>query len=385
MTRRVRAQARDDVRATEKSGRPRCSLARTSTVTLQISRHKAMGGAEGDEASVAGKTCVVTGANSGIGLEVARALARGGARVVLACRSRSKAANAAKDIISSTGNVNVECRALDLANLASVREFAEGFNGPEEVVDILVNNAGAMFKDHGVTDEGRERTWQTNALAPHYLARLMMPALARAAAAQGNTPGSARYVYVTSKLETKGVVAGELRSGTPEARMFNAIADKTSSTPSSDTQPPNRRGPRSRSSSAGASSRHPGERGSRCTACPRGWSTQTSDGSRAPRSCWRRRFDGRSLRRALKERSRCYSRCDRSCRRLLTVWVGTSAPSLVSSTGRWCRWRRARARGTRASGRDCGEYARLSTGPSTGTCAVDTTDSLLHIHRLARD
>jgi retinol dehydrogenase-14 len=186
-----------------------------------------MGGAEGDEASVAGKTCVVTGANSGIGLEVARALARGGARVVLACRSRSKAANAAKDIISSTGNVNVECRALDLANLASVREFAEGFNGPEEVVDILVNNAGAMFKDHGVTDEGRERTWQTNALAPHYLARLMMPALARAAAAQGNTPGSARYVYVTSKLETKGVVAGELRSGTPEARMFNAIADKT--------------------------------------------------------------------------------------------------------------------------------------------------------------
>ena len=61
-----------------------------------------MGGAEGDEASVAGKTCVVTGANSGIGLEVARALARGGARVVLACRSRSKAANAAKDIISST-------------------------------------------------------------------------------------------------------------------------------------------------------------------------------------------------------------------------------------------------------------------------------------------
>ena len=139
---------------------------------------------------MAGKTCVVTGASpGGIGVEVARALARGGARVVLACRSRSKAAAAARDIISSTGNDNVECRTLDLASLASVREFADGFNGPEELVDILVNNAGAMFKEYGVAEEGRERTWQVNTLGPTYLARLMMPALARAAAVGGRERG----------------------------------------------------------------------------------------------------------------------------------------------------------------------------------------------------
>ena len=188
--------------------------------------HCHMGRADEDETSVAGKTCVVTGASpGGIGLEVARALARGGARVVLACRSRSKAAAAARDIRTSTGNDNVECRTLDLASLASVREFADGFNGPEELVDILVNNAGAMFKEYGVAEAGRERTWQVNALGPAYLARLMMPALARAAAANGNAPGSARYVYVTSKLEAKGVVAGELRSGASDVRMFNAVAD----------------------------------------------------------------------------------------------------------------------------------------------------------------
>lgn len=94
-------------------------------------------------------------------------------------------------------------------------------------MDILVNNAGAMFKEYGVAEEGRERTWQVNTLGPTYLARLMMPALARAAAANGNAPGSARYVYVTSKLELKGVVAGELRSGASDLRMFNAIADVT--------------------------------------------------------------------------------------------------------------------------------------------------------------
>ena len=63
----------------------------------------------------------------------------------MACRSRSCAASAARDIISDTGNEAVEVRELDLARLASVRAFAEGFNGPRERVDVLVNNAGAMF------------------------------------------------------------------------------------------------------------------------------------------------------------------------------------------------------------------------------------------------
>lgn len=78
----------------------------------------------------------------------------------MACRSRSRAASAAHDIIEETGNKNVEVRELDLARLASVRAFAEGFNGPRERVDVLINNAGAMFGARELTPDGFEATWQ---------------------------------------------------------------------------------------------------------------------------------------------------------------------------------------------------------------------------------
>jgi len=76
----------------------------------------------------------------------------------------------------------------------------------------LINNAGAMFGARAVTLDGFEATWQVNCLGPHLLARLMMPALARAAAAASppHAPGAARYVYVGSRLEQRGKVADEL-------------------------------------------------------------------------------------------------------------------------------------------------------------------------------
>ena len=122
--------------------------------------------------SMIGKLCVVTGANTGIGKEIAREFARAGARVVLACRDRNRAAVAARDIIDDTGNRDVECRLLDLAEFASVRAFAEGFEGPRAEVHVLVNNAGAMFDAREGTPDGLERTWQVNCVSPHLLARL---------------------------------------------------------------------------------------------------------------------------------------------------------------------------------------------------------------------
>src|SRR5688572_7427412 len=89
----------------------------------------------------AGKRAIVTGANSGLGLETAAALAAHGARVVLACRSRDKTEDAMAQIRRRSPAAQLEFAALDLADLASVRAFATAQAAP---VDLLVNNAGVM-------------------------------------------------------------------------------------------------------------------------------------------------------------------------------------------------------------------------------------------------
>src|SRR4051812_1062534 len=86
--------------------------------------------------ALGGKTAIVTGANSGIGLIAARELARAGARVVLAVRNTEKGDEAARALPGE-----VEVRELDLADLSSIDEFARGFAGD---VDVLINNAGVM-------------------------------------------------------------------------------------------------------------------------------------------------------------------------------------------------------------------------------------------------
>jgi len=91
-----------------------------------------------------GKTIVVTGANSGLGLEASRAFARRRARVVLACRNVEKAEAARNDILGSAPGADVEVEPLDLASLASVRAFAESFLSRHGRLDVLCNNAGVM-------------------------------------------------------------------------------------------------------------------------------------------------------------------------------------------------------------------------------------------------
>jgi NAD(P)-dependent dehydrogenase (short-subunit alcohol dehydrogenase family) len=114
-----------------------------------------------------GRTAIVTGANSGIGLVAARELARAGARVVLAVRSTEKGRAAAASI---QGTVDV--RALDLADLASVRAFAAGVDGN---VDLLINNAGVMAVPEGRTRDGFELQIGTNHLGHFALTNLLLP------------------------------------------------------------------------------------------------------------------------------------------------------------------------------------------------------------------
>ena len=118
-------------------------------------------------ADQSGRTFIVTGANSGIGLGAARELASAGAQVVLAVRDTAKGKAAASEL---TGNAEV--RELDLANLASVRGFAEDL---DHEIDVLVNNAGVMATPHRTTADGFELQFGTNHLGHFALTGLLLP------------------------------------------------------------------------------------------------------------------------------------------------------------------------------------------------------------------
>ncbi|MFJ8957820.1 oxidoreductase [Lentzea sp. NPDC102401] len=114
-----------------------------------------------------GRTVVITGANSGIGRAAARTLAAKGARVVLAVRDLTKGRAAAATMAG-----HVETRQLDLADLASIHAFADGLDGP---VDVLINNAGVMVPPFARTADGFELQFGTNHLGHFALTNLLLP------------------------------------------------------------------------------------------------------------------------------------------------------------------------------------------------------------------
>ncbi|WNG92836.1 SDR family NAD(P)-dependent oxidoreductase [Mycobacterium sp. ITM-2016-00318] len=116
---------------------------------------------------LAGKRVVVTGATNGVGLGTARALVRAGAHVVMAVRNTELGAQRAKEIGGSTSIAQV-----DLADLSSVRAFADAF---DDDVDILINNAGMLTADRQETVDGFETTIGTNLLGPFALTNLIFP------------------------------------------------------------------------------------------------------------------------------------------------------------------------------------------------------------------
>lgn len=136
------------------------------------------------------RICLVTGANSGIGLETARGLAAKGATVVMTARSRSKGEQAVADVQQGTGNPRVELLELDLADLASVRTAAASFTARFEQLHVLVNNAGLMLSERRLTADGFEMTMGVNHLGHFALTLLLLPLI------KASTP--ARIVNVSS-------------------------------------------------------------------------------------------------------------------------------------------------------------------------------------------
>ncbi len=148
-----------------------------------------------------GKLAVVTGANSGLGLATARALARKGAKVVLACRSQDKAEQAIASLMADLERLDedqLEFRSLDLADLDSVRSFAEGIANTHGKLDLLINNAGVMALPYRKTAQGFEMQLGTNHLGHFALTGRLLPLLLAAPAA--------RVVTVSSHMHRVGKI-----------------------------------------------------------------------------------------------------------------------------------------------------------------------------------
>jgi NAD(P)-dependent dehydrogenase (short-subunit alcohol dehydrogenase family) len=133
--------------------------------------------------SQAGKTALVTGANSGIGYQAAVELARKGAQVLLGCRNASKGLTALERLQREAPGAQAAVVELDMASLASIRGFAEAFVAGGGALDLLINNAGVMaLPTREVTADGFERQFGTNHLGHFALTGLLVPALLRASA-----------------------------------------------------------------------------------------------------------------------------------------------------------------------------------------------------------
>ncbi|HEY8741217.1 MAG TPA: SDR family oxidoreductase [Candidatus Dormibacteraeota bacterium] len=145
-----------------------------------------------------GRSCLVTGATGGIGLEIARGLARRGAHVIIHGRTRSRAEAAATWVRTQVKGVRLEAVAADLSSLDAVREMAAEVQRRHHELDVLVNNAGVLMTRLELTREGYEMTFAVNHLAPFLLTNLLLEYLQRT--------GAGRVVTVASVAHRTGVI-----------------------------------------------------------------------------------------------------------------------------------------------------------------------------------
>lgn len=133
---------------------------------------------------MSGRTVVITGGNSGIGLEAAVDLARRGASVIITARRPERGAAARDEVSRRSGVDDVGVVALDLASLASVRAAADELLATTDRIDVLINNAGAILSERTLTAEGFEATFGANHLGHHLLTNLLLDRLVASAPAR---------------------------------------------------------------------------------------------------------------------------------------------------------------------------------------------------------
>lgn len=128
-----------------------------------------------------GKTCVISGANSGIGFETTLALAHKGANIIMICRNPDKGKKAQSQIIDASGNQKVSLVVVDLSSQKSIRENTAKILQTEPVIDVLINNAGTWFSKQIYTEDGVETQFAVNHLSFFLTTHCLLPALRKAA------------------------------------------------------------------------------------------------------------------------------------------------------------------------------------------------------------
>ncbi|KAJ3297091.1 Dehydrogenase/reductase SDR member 12 [Rhizoclosmatium sp. JEL0117] len=163
------------------------------------------------DVNLSGKTVLVTGANSGLGLAAATQFARRGANVHILCRNEARGKAARDSIAAETKSSAVFLEVVDVASVKDVKRFVSTWKKP---VDVLVNNAGILPNERSETQEGLESTFATNTLGTYTLTTLLLPYLQKSS--------DPRVVNVTSGgAFNKGLDVSDVNYTIPAASTFN--------------------------------------------------------------------------------------------------------------------------------------------------------------------
>ncbi len=133
-----------------------------------------------------GKTCMITGANSGIGKATAIQLAKMGIHIVMVCRNKERGENAQKQIKEESGNSNIDLIIADLASLESVKNLAEEFKKKYNQLHILINNAGIFNSKIISTEDGYESTFAIDYLSHFLLTEILLDIIKKSAPIANN-------------------------------------------------------------------------------------------------------------------------------------------------------------------------------------------------------
>jgi NAD(P)-dependent dehydrogenase (short-subunit alcohol dehydrogenase family) len=169
------------------------------------------------DANMTGKVCIVTGANSGIGKETAKGLARLGATVILVCRNGEHGQQALNEIKKTSGQQNIEMMLCDLSSQKSIRQFANDFKKSHTRLDVLINNAGVLHRYRSETEDRLEATFAVNHLGYFLLTNLLLDLIKQSA--------PARIINVSSGAHKLGAINFDDLQNEKSYRSFGAYCN----------------------------------------------------------------------------------------------------------------------------------------------------------------